>query len=115
MSHTQGELISNITLGNNQASTEVLKTHSYNHLVLYGRTNANTALVLLGANNESSVDWYKCGDIAVSEKHFLGSTFGTDYFDLFLSVAEPPPFIRIGNISGNNTTQLTLLYKLAKK
>tara|TARA_R110000787_G_scaffold91871_1_gene193519 strand:- start:1422 stop:1769 length:348 start_codon:yes stop_codon:yes gene_type:complete len=115
MTHRHGLLIDNITLGNNQATTEILETHNYNHLALYGKTNANAALVLLGANDKNSNDWYKCGDIAVSEKHFLGSTFGTDYFDLFLNTTEPPPFIKIGNISGANATELTLLFKMSKR
>ena len=111
--HRQGQLLDNVTCFNNSADATILETHNYKHLHLYGHTSTNHSLVLIGANDKNAVDWVKIATIFASDYHYNNGVFNTTSWDLLADLDHPPPYVKVGNISGSNAENVSIGYKLS--
>jgi len=112
MDRKHGTIIDNATVSNNQSDTTILHCHNHTNLKLFGETTNNIDLVVVGSNRENSADWYKVGTLVKSASHLTNNVFDTNSFDLVCDIVNPPPYIKIGNISGTNATGTTIHYTL---
>ena len=109
-----GLWIDNENISNNQASANILETHNFKSIRIYGNLTSNNELVVLGSNSRDTNDWYKIQTITKTDKHFNTSSFNTNSFDLECKLDTPPLFLRIGNVSGVNAANVYLYYKMDK-